>query len=232
MIHYIYKTINNITGEFYIGHHSQREEELDSYLGSSKLLHEDINKFGIENFKKEIIEYCSLEIIKEREKFWIIELEAKKYGYNLKSTGTGGEMIGKKHSKDTLKKLSDASKGVNNPMFDIHRFGEESPMFGKHHSKETKEKLSESRRGKTSSIETRIKISKAISGERNPMYSDHRFAGENNPMYNHVYSLETKKRMSESRKNIQKVTCPHCNKTMNIVNAKQYHFDKCKMIKN
>ena len=107
MIHYIYKTINNITGEFYIGHHSQKEGKLDLYLGSSKSLYKDINKFGVENFKKEIIEYCSLETIKEREKFWINELEAKKYGYNLKTTGTGGEMIGKKHSKDTLKKLYD-----------------------------------------------------------------------------------------------------------------------------
>ncbi len=40
--------------------------------------------------------------------------------------------------------------GENNPMYGIHRFGEEAPMYGKNHSNITKEKQSKKRIGKES----------------------------------------------------------------------------------
>lgn len=47
---------------------------------------------------------------------------------------------------------------------------------------------------------------------------------------NRHISKETRQRMSESQKHREKITCPHCNTTTNQLNAKKYHFDKCKSI--
>ena len=53
MIYYIYMTTNLINGMRYIGKHYG--ELTDGYLGSGTKLKQDIQKFGKENFKKEIL---------------------------------------------------------------------------------------------------------------------------------------------------------------------------------
>jgi hypothetical protein len=53
---FIYKTTCLKTGKFYIGQHYGYEN--DSYLGSGLTLKNHINKYGIENFKREILEYA------------------------------------------------------------------------------------------------------------------------------------------------------------------------------
>lgn len=55
--HLLYKTTNLINGRFYIGIHSTRILE-DGYLGSGKRISNEIKKYGKENFKREILEYC------------------------------------------------------------------------------------------------------------------------------------------------------------------------------
>jgi hypothetical protein len=52
MKHYIYKTTNLITKEYYIGKHSSQNIENDNYLGSGLLLTRSIKKHGRENFKR------------------------------------------------------------------------------------------------------------------------------------------------------------------------------------
>lgn len=53
---YVYKTINLLNGEFYIGLRSSNvEPEHDKYYGSGIRIKNSIVKHGIENFKKEII---------------------------------------------------------------------------------------------------------------------------------------------------------------------------------
>ncbi len=56
--HYIYKTICLINGKFYYGMHSTDDLE-DGYIGSGTHLWHSIKKHGRENFKLEILEFCS-----------------------------------------------------------------------------------------------------------------------------------------------------------------------------
>lgn len=90
-IHYIYKITNKTNGKFYIGKHSQLENEsFINYYGSGKLINAAIKKYGKNNFIKEIIEVCEEEKLDEREKYWINYYNATKVGYNLSLGGEGG----------------------------------------------------------------------------------------------------------------------------------------------
>jgi len=57
---YFYKITNNINNHFYYGIHST-ENLNDGYMGSGKRLHYAYNKYGIENFSKEIIKFFNSE---------------------------------------------------------------------------------------------------------------------------------------------------------------------------
>jgi hypothetical protein len=91
--YHIYKIINLINGKIYIGRHHGTIE--DNYSGSGMLLFRAYKKYGKENFKKELIEINkSLKENKEREKFWINELNSfQPNGYNINEGGDGGDNI-------------------------------------------------------------------------------------------------------------------------------------------
>lgn len=87
----VYRTTNLINGKWYIGMNSTADV---SYLGSGKLLKQAIEKYGRDNFSKEILEECSsLEELVEREKYWISKTNAmkSKASYNIVAGGCGGD---------------------------------------------------------------------------------------------------------------------------------------------
>jgi group I intron endonuclease len=173
--------MNLLNGKIYIGKDKNNNPK---YLGSGKLLRLAIEKYGLNNFVKEILEdgLLTIEELNKREIHWISYYNShdKSIGYNITLGGDGGDtlsnhpnkktiaekkrnsMLGKNtgkrsnetklkmsnnrigkglgnkpwhagktnsYSTETLKKLSKAAQGINNP------------MFGKHHSEETKEKI-------------------------------------------------------------------------------------------
>lgn len=97
MIGYIYKITNNINGKIYIGKRKKSKFD-ESYWGSGKHIKNSINKYGKENFTREVIEWCPTEEeLNNREKFWIEYFDSlnPEIGYNLVSGGLGGSSYGK-----------------------------------------------------------------------------------------------------------------------------------------
>jgi group I intron endonuclease len=80
----IYKTTNLINGKIYIGKDSHNNP---NYIGSGKIIKYAIKKYGIENFSKEILEYCTMDNIDEREIYWIKKFDSINNGYNISPGG-------------------------------------------------------------------------------------------------------------------------------------------------
>lgn len=78
-IHYFYKITNLINKKFYYGIRScYCLPGKDSYMGSGRYLHNSFRKYGIENFKKEILRVCKTrEDVSDLER-WIVTEELVK----------------------------------------------------------------------------------------------------------------------------------------------------------
>jgi group I intron endonuclease len=183
----IYKITNLVNDKIYIGQDKNNKPE---YLGSGKLLHLAFKKYGIENFKKEIIEECeSKEELDKKEKFWIKELHAqdRTIGYNIAAGGDGGDTLSNHPNKEEIgKRIGESNKKLwedteyKNKMsvtrknkitnetrekISINSSGENNGMSGKKHSDETKKVQSEIRKDWHNNLseEDKIIISKKIS---------------------------------------------------------------------
>ena len=157
---YIYKITNEINGKIYIGKHST-DNLNDGYMGSGVVLKQAIKKYGVENFTKDILEFCDKEVeLNDLEKHYIDKYKStdKSIGYNLTSGGDGkSDYI---CSYETINKLSESHKGKKPwnkgkklseehiiKLCEAHK-GKNHPMYGKHHSDEVRKKMSESNKGK------------------------------------------------------------------------------------
>ena len=220
----IYMIKNKINGNIYIGQAAdiyERWKEHISLLRRGKHINNHLqrawNKYGSDNFEFSIVEECSENALNDREIYWIAEYDSYHNGYN--QTLGGGGVRGFKHDEETKQRISESLKGENAPWYGKQRSEETKvkvgqaskerwsnpenhPMYGKHHTKESKEKMSKSHKGKTLTDEHKAKLSKASSGENNPMYGvhlygednpnfgNHKLAGENNPRCRAVYCYE------------------------------------------
>lgn len=105
---YIYKTTNLINNKIYIGQHHYERNHIDPhYLGGGKNLHLAFKKYGKENFKCEILEWCdSFEELNEKETYWIKFYNSKdrRIGYNLDDGGQG--IPGYHHTNEAKEKIS------------------------------------------------------------------------------------------------------------------------------
>ena len=154
------------------------------------------NKYGKDNFIFYVIEECVLNMLDEREKYYIKLFGSNmlEFGYNKNSGGKGitHELIEKLScaatkniwTNERKKQLSEKMAGENNPMYGkkhteeamtkiiASRFdmsGENNPMYGKHHSEETKNKISQAKKGQIPSQKT-IESNKARTGLKHPRH--------------------------------------------------------------
>ena len=91
-MHYIvYKTTNQVNGKFYIGTHKTVDLN-DDYLGSGKLLRYAVEKYGIQNFKREILFVFDNpeEMFAKEAEIVTEEFLSENNTYNLKKGGEGG----------------------------------------------------------------------------------------------------------------------------------------------
>lgn len=116
----IYKIENLINGKIYIGQSkqirqrwSEHKKELRRNKHTNEYLQRAWNKYGEENFKHEVLEFCSEDQLDERECYYIDLYDAMnpQFGYNL--TSGGGRR--KQYSESTREKLRNNATGSNNP---------------------------------------------------------------------------------------------------------------------
>lgn len=112
MIYEIYKITNKLNGKYYIGFHKRHDKEkLYDYMGSGKLIKRAIEKYGKENFEKEILfEYDNEHdaINKERE-LVDVSFVMNENTYNLSIGGNVCILYGK-HNPMYGKRLSDEAE--------------------------------------------------------------------------------------------------------------------------
>lgn len=162
MNHYVYEITNLINGKKYIGKRSCKGSiKNDKYMGSSKLLSNAINKYGINNFKKEIIFICKTEdeaYLKEEQYISLNNAVLSDKYYNLNGGGKGvgsghnSPNFGKKISKEHSIRISEAQKGrikSKEECLNISnsKKGDKNWAYGKTFTEEHKKKMSEARCG-------------------------------------------------------------------------------------
>ena len=129
----IYRIINRINGKTYIGQHKYKKLN-DNYMGSGIHIKRAIKKYGIENFKKEILEFDipNVDLANDWEQMYILFERAKgKAEYNIANGGKGS--AGFHHSEEYKRLLSETMKGNT-----INK--------GRKRSDETKRKISEAKK--------------------------------------------------------------------------------------
>lgn len=81
----IYLVTNILTDKQYVGMTNRKENGLDKYWGSGKLIKNSIKKYGVENFTKEVLQYCfDWKETSDAEIYWIQKLNTLvPNGYNI-----------------------------------------------------------------------------------------------------------------------------------------------------
>jgi len=169
--HFLYKTTNIINEKFYVGMHSTSDIN-DGYLGSGKRLRYAINKYGKENFKREILQFFKNKENLAKAETDIVNEDLLKdpLCMNLMIGGNGGTTYGfkgKKRSKQHKDKMFNAfKKKLDDPIFrkefgntmskvnkEYFENGGINAFKNKKHTKESKDKI-----GKNSSIRQKGKL--------------------------------------------------------------------------
>lgn len=213
----IYKTTNKITGKIYIG---QDKNNNPDYLGSGKILRYAIEKYGHENFEKEILEECiSKEKMNDAEIYWISYYNStdRTIGYNITIGGSGGDTLSNHPDKDKIsQKISKSNSGKKPWNIGLSGKYKRDPSIGKKigaklkgrkHSEETKSKQSDARKRWHENLTEQqkqhisAKISVANMGKKmSPKSEDQKqrhseWMQKNNPMRGKTHTDEAKEKM-------------------------------------
>ena len=155
----VYKTTNLVNNKIYIGKDERNDPK---YLGSGLLIKRAIDKYGKENFKKEILEQCNnREELNEKEKYWIETLNSRdiSIGYNITFGGDGGQTSSLEKMSKITKELWTKPEYIKN-----QKEGRKDRIYRQkgeyNHSDETKNKLKLVHLGKKQSDEHKEKTKK------------------------------------------------------------------------
>lgn len=125
MFYAVYKTTNLVNGKIYVGFHKTINPN-DGYLGSGKLIKRAIEKYGVENFKKEILAIFDNQKEAEDYEASIVDKDftLREDTYNIAIGGNvrimygeNNGFYGRKHSEEIRQKIKAVS--IGNKYFSI-----------------------------------------------------------------------------------------------------------------
>lgn len=122
------------------------------------------NKYGEEDFNIYVVEYCDVEILDEKERFYIAQYNTtdNQYGYNMTYGGQAGAVcVGEaaERRKESLKRYyattnareirgQQSKERWKNPEYAARYQGENHPNYGHHLSEEAKKRIGEANKGR------------------------------------------------------------------------------------
>lgn len=110
---YIYLVKNQQNKIVYIGQQIGTKS-INEYKGSGLLLNRAYKKYGENHFKREVIEFCSIDELNDKEKLYIKQYNTKfPHGYNLTDGGDGNK--GLKFTIEQKQKISQSKQGQKYP---------------------------------------------------------------------------------------------------------------------
>lgn len=184
----IYKITNLMNNKIYIGQTTQTlKERMRAHLKDYKRnlpIDVDLYKYGIENFKVEVIDNATNKEELDQKEIYYIKLYNSKYpnGYNLSDGGSTTK--GYHHRQESKDKMREVKRKCGKKISEAY-IGEGNPFYGKKHSEESKKKMSEKRKGyKHLTEEQIIKLrnshfkTKVMCIETNEIFNSIREAGE------------------------------------------------------
>lgn len=169
----IYKITNLINNKIYIGstHNFIERKSKHKCRKSNTMISRAIFKYGWDNFTFEIVEYCELEKLIEREQFYLDLLQPfrENNGYNILRSCISNGWLGHNHSDETKVLMSVKKEGYipwnkgktgvqkcsdeTRELMSINRKGEGNSFYNKNHTQEAKDKIAEKARGRDHSYE-------------------------------------------------------------------------------
>ncbi len=111
----IYTITNKINNKLYIGYTINFLKRKDDHLyllrkgtHQNQCLQNSVNKYGVENFKVELLEECEELFLASQENYWCNMLctHNRKYGYNLRSTNPNDTPKMSQETKDKIGKAN------------------------------------------------------------------------------------------------------------------------------
>lgn len=247
MQYFIYKTTNLINHKTYVGIH-QTENIDDGYIGSGLTFLRAVKKYGKDNFKREIMEFCSSygELL-EKERIYVNEEWVNdKSNYNLKTGGQSAGIL----SEESKKKISNTLKAKYISGELIAR--NTAPYIA---TDEQKKQISDTLKKRYQVIEHHLKYqepwNKGKTGVQVPWNKGTKGLQTSwakglklGPMGENQKDLISKSLKEYYKTNphpttgvepwnkgveMKKTECPHCNKMVDIGNGKRWHFANCKL---
>jgi len=249
MKYIIYKTTNLINHKTYIGIH-QTENINDGYIGSGLHFLRAVKKYGKNNFKREILEFCSSydELI-EKEKIYVNEEWVNnKNNYNIKTGGQSSGILSeesKKKISETLKEkytngelvaktiapyiaTDEQKKQISETLKEKYANGElVSKTIGKEPWNKSKKNVQVAwNKGiSTGPISEEQKEKISITLKKYYEENEHPSKGKE-PWNKGKTNLQTG--WNKGLKQPQ-TECPYCNKMVDAGNGKRWHFENCKL---
>ena len=182
MFYYLYKITNLVNGKIYVGVHKAKSMD-DGYMGSGKVIKSAIEKYGLENFRKDILEtFENAEAMYAREKEVVNdEFLLREDVYNLRRGGNGGfDYINSQGKNVTFKKQWELDPTLHRRSIEraLARQRElmTDPEYRANYSKIRSEahKGLQTFLGKSHTLDSRAKISAAMqiaqAGEKNSQF--------------------------------------------------------------